>query len=682
MEMICVFLTHALTLIHYKFWRKRMSSSLKHLKSLISLRSLISSIVVSSAMTSVVATASSETPTIINSTQSAQALPGFSQKYRPAPTGKAIPNQYIVVLKNEVVSQAMSGLAATSSMSAMQISQQTVNSMSSNMAGAYGVQVTQNYFATMKGFVGKMSRFSAENLMMDDRVAYIEEDQTMSINTTQFNATWGLDRVDQANLPLNSEYTYNFDGSGVDSYVIDTGVLASHSDLGGRVTNGYTAINDGRGSTDCNGHGTHVAGTMGSDTYGVAKNTTLIPVRVLDCNGSGSNSGVIAGVDWVAQVASGPSVANMSLGGGSSSALDNAVNAAINKGITFVVAAGNSNSNACSGSPNRVPNALTIASSTSNDSRSSFSSWGSCVDMFAPGSSITSTWSNGGTRTISGTSMASPHVAGVVALYLDANPSASPSQVENALESVAAVGKISNPNGSPNLLVQSLFGGPNPTPQPTPTPTPQPGDNVLVNGTPVALPGVSTGDDIIYTMDVPSGATDISFSIAGGSGDADLYVRFGAAPTNSTYDCRPYRNGNNESCTGSETGGTYYVRVRAYSAFSGVTLNGSYTTSTGSTPVDETINDISIAQGAWGRYILNLDPGYSNLTITTSGGSGDVDLYVNFGSQSTTGSYDCRPYRNGNNETCTFTSPQSGAWHIDLRGYSAASGVTLKVTAD
>jgi len=215
------------------------------------------------------------------------------------------------------------------------------------------------------------------------------------------------------------------------------------------------------------------------------------------------------------------------------------------------------------------------------------------------------------------------------------------------------------------------------------TVTAPPVGNVLQNGVAVTGLSANTGNDILYTMDVPAGATNISFSMSGGSGDADLYVRFGAAPTDSNYDCRPYAGGNNESCTGSSSGGTYYVRVKAYSTFSGVSLTGSYSEGgSGPTPIDTTTSNISVGRNSWKRYTVDLGSGYSNLTVTISGGSGDADLYVRQGAQSTTSSYDCRPYKNGNNEECTFNSPASGTWHIDLRGYTAASGVTLRVQAD
>ncbi|GAA1476195.1 S8 family peptidase [Nocardioides aestuarii] len=330
-------------------------------------------------------------------------------------------------------------------------------------ARADGATDVDRYTTALTGFSAQMSDRAVEELRADPDVAYIEADQRVSIDATQSPATWGLDRIDQRNRPLSNSYTYNRTGSGVKAYVIDTGVLASHSQFGGRVVAGATAINDGRGASDCNGHGTHVAGTIGGSTHGVAKSVTIVPVRVLDCNGSGSTSGVIAGVDWVTSnhSAGQPAVANMSLGGGVSTTLDNAVARSISDGVTYAVAAGNESTNACNGSPARVSSALTVGSTTSSDARSSFSNYGSCVDLFAPGSSITSAWytSNSATNTISGTSMATPHVAGVAALYLQGSPSASPATVSNAIITGSTTGVVSNPGtGSPNRLLYSLIG--------------------------------------------------------------------------------------------------------------------------------------------------------------------------------------------------------------------------------
>ena len=325
-----------------------------------------------------------------------------------------------------------------------------------DLAARHGGNVERVYRAALQGFSVRATEQQIARMLKDPRVAFIEEDAEVSINATQSGATWGLDRSDQRNLPLNGSYVYDYTGSGVRAYIIDTGILASHTDFGGRVLSGYTAISDGRGSTDCNGHGTHVAGTVAGATWGVAKAARPVPVRVLGCNGSGTNSGVIAGIDWVRTNHVKPAVANMSLGGGASSAVDTAVNNLNAAGVTVVVAAGNDNSNACNYSPARASGAYTVGSTSSNDYRSSFSNYGSCVNIFAPGSSIRSAWhtSTTATNTISGTSMASPHVAGAAALYLQRYPSASPSTVKSWLTNNATTGVLySIGTGSPNRML-------------------------------------------------------------------------------------------------------------------------------------------------------------------------------------------------------------------------------------
>jgi serine protease len=294
-------------------------------------------------------------------------------------------------------------------------------------------------------------------------VRYVEQDSERFVVDDQLNAPWGLDRIDQRDLPLNRTYSYTTLGAGVHVYVIDTGIRSAHAEFGGRVSgSGYTAIGDGNGTNDCNGHGTHVAGTVGGATYGVAKGVTLHAVRVLNCNGSGTTSGVIAGVNWVTANHTVPAVANMSLGGGASTALDDAVRNSVAVGVTYAIAAGNSSANACNSSPARVSQALTVGSSTNSDTRSSFSNYGTCVDLFAPGSSITSAWytSNTATNTISGTSMAAPHVAGAAALYLAADPAAAPDRVHAAVVDNATINRLSSiGSGSPNRLLYSHFGG-------------------------------------------------------------------------------------------------------------------------------------------------------------------------------------------------------------------------------
>ena len=594
--------------------------------------------------------------------RSARATVEFREALKP------VQNEYIVVLKDEVASLSTE----------LRSSRPEVASVAQSMARSYGMRVKDSFTHVLRGFVVEANDRALVRLLMDKRVAYVEENGIVSIRqTTQPNATWGLDRSDQRDRPLNGTYVYDTTASNVYTYVIDTGVRPNHNDFGNRVVSGYTAINDGRGSNDCNGHGTHVAGTVAGSTWGIAKAARIVPVRVLGCNGSGSNAGVIAGMDWVAANHIKPAVANMSLGGGASTATDNAVANMRNAGVTVVVAAGNENQNACNVSPARAAAAITVGSTTSSDSRSSFSNWGSCVDISAPGSSITSAWytSNSATNTISGTSMAAPHVAGIAALYLADNPNATPTQVENAIFSNGSTGKLSSLNGSPNLLAYSRFGGGGTDPDP------EPGE--LQNG--VAETGLSgaQGSEIFFTLDVPSGATNLSFQISGGSGDADLYVRQGADPTTSTYDCRPWLNGSNETCDFSTPqAGTWHVMIRGYSSYSSVSLVGSFDepdTGGGTTALAKgvPVSGLAGTQGSEVFFTLEVPAGATDLSFTMSGGSGDADLYVRQGAEPTTGTYDCRPYRNGNNETCSFASPQGGTWHVMIRGFQPYSSVTL-----
>jgi subtilisin family serine protease len=375
----------------------------------------------------------------------ATATAAATGEIRGAAAPGAIAGSYIVVLKADAVGFAGSAAARTA-----------IPARASTLTGRYGGTVDTVYSAALTGFSARMSAAQAGRLAADPAVAWVEQDRMVSLDATQNNATWGLDRIDQRNRPLSGTFTYpNSAGSGVTAYIIDTGILTSHSQFGGRASLGPTYAGGGN-ATDCNGHGTHVAGTVGGSVHGVAKSVRLVAVKVLSCSGSGSISGVISGVNWVTQNAVRPAVANMSLGGGASSSLDNAVTNSINSRITYAVAAGNSSANACNSSPARTPAAITVGSSTSGDARSSFSNFGTCVDLFAPGSSITSAWigSNSATRTISGTSMASPHVAGAAALYLSANPSATASTVRNSLVNNATTNVLTNVgSGSPNRLL-------------------------------------------------------------------------------------------------------------------------------------------------------------------------------------------------------------------------------------
>ncbi len=325
------------------------------------------------------------------------------------------------------------------------------------LASAHDLQVDQVYEHALQGFAVKGTEESIKALLSDPRIDYVEQDAMSYLSATQSNAPWALDRIDQRGRTLNGSYVYNVTASNVRVYVIDSGIRASHSQFGGRVLAGVTAINDGRGSNDCNGHGTHVAGSIGGSTYGVAKSVRLVPVRVFGCTGGSANSTIIAGIDWVAANRVLPAVANMSLGGPASSAIDSATNNLNNRGVTVVVAAGNENQNACNVSPARVANAMTVGATSSGDARASFSNYGSCVNIMAPGQSIQSAWhtSNTATNTLNGTSMAAPHVAGVVALWLTNNPNASPAALRSHIYGRATTGALTNLNGSPNRLLYS-----------------------------------------------------------------------------------------------------------------------------------------------------------------------------------------------------------------------------------
>jgi subtilisin family serine protease len=345
----------------------------------------------------------------------------------------AIPGEYIVVLEDGT-------------------------SVSTAVKSIEGEEVVDT-FQEIDAFLMEASETEAKELAAVDGVAFVEQNAVVSIDATQTNATWGLDRIDQRNRPLSGTYTYNYTGLGVHAYIVDTGINASHSQFSGRIGNGYDFVQNDATPQDGNGHGTHVAGTVGGTVHGVAKQVTLHGVRVLNNSGSGTTAGVVNGINWVAANAIKPAVANMSLGGGYSSAINNAVAAAVSSGVSFVVAAGNENTNACNRSPASTPTAITVGATTSTDARASYSNYGTCLDVFAPGSSITSAWHTGSsaTNTISGTSMASPHVAGAVALYLQANPNASTSAVTSWVTGNATTGVVSGAgSGSPNRLLYTL----------------------------------------------------------------------------------------------------------------------------------------------------------------------------------------------------------------------------------
>ena len=440
-------------------------------------------------------------------------------------TTDAIPGEYVVTLRPTPAGN-VPGLARS-------------------LAVRYGGDVLYTYEHAFTGFAIATDEKQAEQLARHPLVAAVTQNGVARADATQSNPPWGLDRIDDASLPLDLSYVYDVTGAGVRAYVIDTGIRTTHSQFGGRAVFGTDKVGDGQpAGSDCNGHGTHVAGTIGSSAHGVAKGVTLVSVRVLGCGGSGSWAGVIAGVDWVTsdhnanQV---PAVANMSLGGGNYAPLNTAVTNSIKSGVTYAVAAGNSNADACSSSPANVPSAITVGATTNTDARASYSNVGSCLDVFAPGSSILSTWGNSdsATNTISGTSMATPHVAGVAALYLQTNVAASPAAVTAAVLGNAVPNVVTGAGaGSPNRLLQSAF---------------------LISAPPLAAPDVPRN----LRASAQKGAVNLTWQAPSGGGAPANYLVYRGTTANNLSLVATLGTGTSFSSTGLVKGVTYYFAVSA-----------------------------------------------------------------------------------------------------------------------
>lgn len=581
----------------------------------------------------------------------------------------------------------------------------------------------------------ELEQLAAEVAAQPD-VEYAEVDRLLkplaTPNDSMYNQQWHyFESTGGIRLPTAWDTT---NGSGVRVAVIDTG-YRPHADLAANIVGGYDFIsdtfvaNDGGGrdsdardpgdwmnAGQCGGgyppsfassswHGTHVAGTVAAVTNnstgvaGVAYGAKVVPIRVLGKCG-GLTSDIADAIVWAAggSVSGVPSnpyparVINMSLGGGGScsSTMQSAINSARSNNAVVVVAAGNEATNAANSMPANCSGVIAVAATNRSGGRAYYSNYGNVVDLAAPGGDVRVSGSNGilstlntGTTTpgsdtyafYQGTSMAAPHVAGVAALVLSVNSALTPDGVESLLKSTARPFPASCSGCGVGIVdaaaaVAAAGGGGGPGP----------GDGELQNGVPVTGLSGSSGTELRFTLEVPSGATNLVFQISGGSGDADLYVRRGSPPTTSQWDCRPYRTGNNESCSfSSPASGTWHVMVRGYTSFSGVTLTASYNGGSGGGDLQDGVplTGLSGSAGSQQVFTVVVPSGTSSLSIQMSGGSGDADLYVRYGSPPTTSQYDCRPYLYGNNESCSFSSPPAGTWYVMVRGYSSYSGVSL-----